>query len=194
MIYNAAVTKSVLSGVVLLLVTSLWGCSGGQADVASSLRVEGVTTGWLDAGIDEYGRNKLVPTISFHLQNVSETSVGSLQLNGVFRRCLRPGTTLHPNDAAVSPADPEAGTCPGEVQEWGSAYLRAVGREGIDPGRETDPFTMQSSLGYTGQQPRLEMLQHREFVDVKVELFVRHGSEQWARLGEHLIERQLLTQ
>ncbi len=53
---------------------------------------------------------------------------------------------------------------------------------------------MESSLGYTGEQSLAEMLQHRDFVDVKIELFVKHRAEQWAKLGEYPIDRQLLTQ
>ena len=87
-----------------------------------------------------------------------------------------------------------AGTCAGEMQEWGSSYVRAVGREGLEPGAATEPFTMESGLGYTGEQARLEILQHRQFVDVKVEVFVKRQSEGWVKLGEHPIDRQLLTQ
>ncbi len=153
-----------------------------------------VTTGWLDVGFDEFGRNKLVPTISFRLENMSSESVRTLQLNGVFRRCLVAPAGQPAPVSEASPADSEAGTCAGEPQVWGSSFVRAVGREGIDPGVATDPFTMDSGLGYTGEQPRIEMLRHKDFVDVKVELFVKHRAEQWVRLGEHRIERQLLTQ
>jgi hypothetical protein len=174
------------------------GClaAGGCAplDVQTALDVTQITTGWLDVGLDDLGRNKIVPTISFRLQNVSEARMRTLQLNGVFRRCLEPTPGQEPAGSEVSPADLEAGTCAGEVQEWGSALVRAVGREGVEPGDAVGPFTMESHLGYTGQQPRDEMLRHRDFVDVKVELFVKHRAEQWAKLGEFQIARQLLTQ
>lgn len=184
---------SILGGVTAALVV-LAGCGGPDVAIDEALSVEDITTGWLDAGIDDFGRNKLVPTISFRLANNSDDSVRTLQLNGVFRRCV----VAYPGQPApvseVSPADPTFGTCPGEMQEWGSSYLRAVGREGLEPGAATEPITMESGLGYTGEQARLSMLQHREFVDVKVELFVKHRAEQWVKLGEHSIERQLLTQ
>ena len=184
---------SLLCGVTAAVVV-LAGCSGSQVDVDEALSVEEVTTGWLDAGIDDFGRNKLVPTISFRLANNSDESVRTLQLNGVFRRCVVAYPGQPEPVSEVSPADLTAGTCPGEMQEWGSSYLRAVGREGLEPGAATEPFTMESGLGYTGEQSRLDMLQHREFVDVKVEVFVKRQAEQWVKLGEHSIERQLLTQ
>lgn len=174
---------------------SVAGCGGGGIDVAATLSVTDVTTGWLDVGLDDLGRTKLVPTISFNLENVSGDNVRTLQLNGVFRRCL-PAQEGQPQPVSeVSPADAESGTCAGEVQEWGNVFLgRAVGRDGLDPGGAAGPFTMESGLGYTGEQPRGEILQHRDFVDVKVELYVKHRADPWARLSEHPIDRQLLTQ
>ena len=158
-----------------------------------ALSIEDLTTGWLDVGLDDDGRNKLVPTISFRLANVSSEQMRTLRLNSVFRRCVvsdeSPRFPLLPGRDPY----PAAGICAGEAQTWGSAYVRAVGRAGLEPGASTRQFTLQSDLGYTGEQPR-QILQHRQFVDVKAELFVKQGAGQWVKLGEHQIERQLLTQ
>ena len=200
MIYNAYMTcrTGVIGGARLALATTMFltlsACWGPPLDIQATLSVEDVTTGWLDEGIDDYGRNKLVPTISFRLANTSGTQIRPLQLNGIFRRCLVAYPGQPEPVSEVSPANPTAGTCAGEMQEWGSSFIRAVGREGLAPRSSTDAFTLKSSLGYTGEQPRLEMLQHRDFVDVKVELFAKHGADQWVRIGEHPIDRQLLTQ
>lgn len=165
-------------------------------DVQGALEVTDITTGWLDAGADGLGRNKLVPTIEFRLRNISEERLRTLQLNGVFRRCLVLYEGQSEPEDPVSPADEMAGTCLAEDQEWGTPpLLRAVGRDGVDPDGALGPFTMESNLGYTGQQETLdEMLAHRDFVDVKVELFVKHRSDQWAKLGEYPIDRRLLAQ
>ena len=180
--------------VVAVLIALPAGC-GERLDVPTSLEVTDVTSGWLDVGLDTLGRTKLVPIISFRLVNISDGPLRTIQLNGVFRRCLAPGMEVPPAEAMVSPASLEAGTCPGEDQEWGNAFLgRAVGREGLEAGAAAGPFTMESGLGYTGEQPRIEMLEHRQFVDVKVELFVRHRSDPWTSLNEYQIDRQLLTQ
>ena len=159
-----------------------------------ALSVEDLTTGWLDVGLDDDGRNKLVPTISFRLANVSSEQVRTLQLNGVFRRCVVSDESLRfpplPGYLGRDPY-PAAGICDGEAQEWGNAYIRAVG---LEPGASTRQFTLQSDLGYTGGEGPRQILQHRQFVDVKAELFVKQGAGQWVKLGEHQIERQLLTQ
>ncbi len=201
MIYNLSmssrsklVSTACLAMVAIMATLTLSACFGPSIDLVAALAVEDVTTGWLDTGLDNNGRNKLVPTISFRLENTSPDQVRTLQLNGIFRRCLVAYAGQPEPVSEVSPADAAAGTCAGEIQEWGSSYIRAVGREGLAPGSFTDAFTLQSGLGYTGEQPRLEMLQHSDFVDVKVELFAKHGADQWVRLGEHPISRQLLTQ
>ena len=179
---------------VAALIAVAAGCGGPSLDPSTTLAVTDVTTGWLDVGFDELGRNKLVPTISFRLENVSQGRIRTLQLSGVFRRCLPvyEGQPMPVSD--VSPPDSDMGTCAGESQEWGNAFVRAVGREGLEPGMGTEQFTMQSGLGYTGEQPRLDMLQHGDFVDAKVELFIKHRADRWVMLNEYQIERQLLTQ
>ena len=160
-------------------------------DMTTALAVTDVITGWLDVGLDDRGRNKLVPAIAFRLRNESDQRLGTLQLNGVFRRCQVLYHGQPEPDNPVSPPDEEAGTCLGEDQEWGSALVRAVGRDGVVPGDNLGPFTMESGLGYTGEQLPAEMLRHRDFVDVKIELFVKHRAEQWAKLSEHQIDRRL---
>jgi hypothetical protein len=143
------------------------GCPGRAVDLSEALEITEVTTGWFDAGIVD-GKNKLVPTISFHLRNAGNRRLGAIQINAIFRRV-------------------------GEEEEWGNAFAPAV-PGGLDPGETAGPVVLRSSLGYTGEQPRAEMLQHGLFHDAQVELFARHRSPAWTRLGEFVIERQLLTQ
>ena len=188
------VRRPARAGLALALSVILSGSACAPLDVRAALDVTDMTTGWLDVGLDELGRNKLVPTVSFRLENISDQRLRTLQLNGVFRRCMVLYAGQPEPEDPVSPADEEAGTCLGEDQEWGSALVRAVGRDGVVPGDGIGPFTMESSLGYTGEQSLAEMLGHRDFVDVKIELFVKHRADQWAKLGEYPIGRQLLTQ
>ena len=81
----------------------------------------------------------------------------------------------------------------GEEEEWGSTFVQVVGVEGLASHAETSTFVLRSDLGYTGEEPRLDMFENRYFVDVGVELFVKHGGAQWVMLSEFPIERQLLT-
>jgi hypothetical protein len=38
------------------------------------------------------------------------------------------------------------------------------------------------------------MLQNKEFVDARVQIFGKHGSRNWVKIGEYTIDRQLLTE
>ena len=53
---------------------------------------------------------------------------------------------------------------------------------------------LRSSLGYTGSQSRIQMLQNKDFVDATVEIFGKHGSRTWVTMGDYQIDRQLLTE
>ena len=143
------------------------GCSP-SIDVPTALEITQVSSGWFDAGLDNLGRNKLVPTVSFRLENATPETVRYLQLNAVFRR-------------------------QNETEEWGNAFVRAVGTDGIDAGRTTEILRLESGRGYTGEQPRAEMLGHRDFVDVTMDLFVKHRGDQWTFLDSVDVDRQLLT-
>jgi hypothetical protein len=76
---------------------------------------------------------------------------------------------------------------------WGEHFGWAVQRDGLPAGEVTSQLVMHSALGYTSDTPRLQMLQNSQFVDAKVELFLRQGSQVWAKLAEYPIQRQLLT-
>ena len=74
-------------------------------------------------------------------------------------------------------------------------FATAIDRDGL-PAHQTTPgyLVLRSNLGYTGTESRLQMLQNKQFVDARVEIFGKHGSRTWQKLGEFTIDRQLLTQ
>jgi hypothetical protein len=138
-------------------------------EVEKALKVTDVHTGWYDAGVVNQIQNKLVPSVSLKLQNVSSAPVASVQIEAVFRRVNEP-------------------------ESWGEHFVRAIGNEPLEPGKTGQDIVLRSNLGYTGDEPRLKMLQHREFVDARVEVFAKHGSRTWQKMGEYTIDRRLLTQ
>src|SRR5258705_9298972 len=110
----------------LLLLPILLACAGcgPTVDLTKGLGLAVVGTGWFDAGIVN-GQSKLVPSVSFRLKNVSNQSLGTLQVNAVFR---------HVN----------------ENDEWGSGFMTVAGSEGLAPGATTQLLMVKSQLGYTG--------------------------------------------
>ena len=144
------------------------GCNRG-VDPVTALEPTDVITGWYDAGLVEGNLNKLVPSISLKLRNTSADAVRSVQINAIFKRV-------------------------NETEMWGEHFGWAIQGQPLPAGGATRDIVLRSGLGYTGEQPRLQMLQNKEFVDAKVEIFLKQGSRVWAKLAEFPIERQLLTQ
>jgi hypothetical protein len=141
---------------------------GPAVDLTKGLQILDVSTGWFDAGLVN-GQNKLVPTISFKLKNISDQKLSVLQVNVLFKRV---------NDPA----------------EWGNGFITVVGSSGLAAGATTDTLTIKSNLGYTGSdQTRQEMLTNTHFVDARVEFFAKYGSVQWVKLGEFPVTRTLIT-
>jgi hypothetical protein len=151
---------------LLLAFVSSIGC-GPTVDLTKGLQVGILDSGWFDAGIVN-GQNKLVPSVTFTLKNISDQKLVTMQVNALFRRV-------------------------NENEEWGSGFKTVVGSEGLPTGATTPPITVRSQLGYTGSdQSRQEMLQNSHFVDAKVQLFCKYAATQWVLVGTYPIKRQLL--
>jgi predicted transglutaminase-like cysteine proteinase len=154
---------------VIVLATIASISCGASTDAVAALEPLDVVTGWFDDGILENGKNKLVPSVSMKLRNKSDKELKSVQINAIFRRV-------------------------GEQEMWGEYFGWAIPRSApLVPGAETRMLVMRSTLGYTGDQPRMQMLQNREFVDAKVEIYLKQGSKVLAKLAEYPIQRQLIT-
>ena len=162
--YNSAMLARLTVCLCILLLVA--GCR--SREVEKDLSLTDIHTGWYDLGVVD-GQNKLVPSITLRLQNVSTEAISRVQLNAVFRRV-------------------------GEAEEWDAHFVRGIGPDGLEPGAKGGELVLRSERGYTGSQSRLQMLQNKEFVDARVEIFGKHGSRNWVKIGEYTIDRQLLTE
>jgi hypothetical protein len=143
-----------------------WAVAGVQGiDLTDGVQVDVVSTGWSDTG-PVGGQNKLVPSVSLTLRNVSSQPLSALQLNAVFRRINDP-------------------------REWGDAFRGTIARDGLPPGAATGTIVIRSPRGYTGPDPVADMLRNSHFVDTRVTVFGKQGSSPWTLLGEYPIGRQL---
>jgi hypothetical protein len=154
------------AGLVLAALLSI--SCGASEEAVAALEPLDVVTGWFDDGIVAGGKNKLVPSVTLKLRNKTDQPIRSIQINAIFRRV-------------------------GEQEMWGEYFGWAVPRTPLPAGAATNTLVMRSALGYTGEQPRMQMLQNKEFVDAKVEIFLKRGSQVWAKLAEFPVARQLLT-
>jgi hypothetical protein len=148
--------------VVTMLVTA---ACGKPVDMTQAIQVDVATSGWRVAGVVD-GKNKIVPSVSLTLKNVSGQTINALQTNAVFRL------------ASTN-------------SEIGADFRPISGSGGLPAAASTEKITLKSSLGYTGTDPVEELLNNSKFSDAKVEVFVKAGSGQWTRLGEFPIARQL---
>jgi hypothetical protein len=155
-------------GLVGLLTLVLAGCSAANVDVAATIKVGQVTTGWFDAGIVN-GKNKLVPSATFSVTNAGTETLSGLQIYSVFRFV-------------------------GETEELGSSLVVLRGKDALGPSGTSKPITVRANWGATGEQPRAQMLANAHFQDANVEIFAKFGSAPFVKIGEAKIVRQLLTQ
>jgi len=153
--------------VILVSLTALAGCGAPTIDVAAVIKVNNLTTGWFDVGIVN-GENKLVPSASFTVSNTGPTALGALQVFSVFR--------FHD-----------------EEQELGSALVMLRGQDALGPSAVSKPITVRGNWGFTGMQPRAQMLAHKDFKDARVQIFAKYGAGQFVKLTESAVKRQLLT-
>jgi hypothetical protein len=152
---------------VLSAIAAAFAASCASPGSVSQLEFTDVSTGYFDEGVVD-GQNKLVPSLSFKLHNKSGEPVSSVQLNVQFLRAGDDG----PKDEVLT---------------------RAIDASGLQPQQATAPIVVRAKVGYTGQQARADMLQHREFVDMRARVFGKAGSAQWTQIAEFPIERKLLT-
>ncbi len=151
---------------VLLVLAMVNASSCGEpVDVAKAVHVKAVSTGWFAAG-GVAGKNKIVPALSFQLNNVSGQALPALQVNAVFRRA-------------------------GTNEEIGAEFRPVSESGGLATGATTETITLKAGLGYTGTDPHEALLRNSQFIDARVDLFAKYGSAQWTRVGEYPIVRQL---
>jgi hypothetical protein len=158
--------RALLTAVIASAVVFTAAC--GSTGNIQDLELQDVSSGYFDEGVVN-GENKIVPSVTFKLRNKGGAAVSTVQTNAIFQI-----------DGADGPMD--------------EVLTRAIGTDGLAPQQSTNNLTVRSKIGYTGQQPRAEMLTNSSFKDVRVRIFGKSGSGTWTLLGESVIERKILTQ
>ncbi|MCK7518672.1 MAG: hypothetical protein MZV64_13595 [Ignavibacteriales bacterium] len=152
----------------LVLSLGAAGCSAPDVDLAKVVKVGDITTGWFDVGIVD-GQNKLVPTAIVHRHQ-------------------------HGHRDAERP--PGLHRVPVHRRDRGTRDRRLVmlrGAEALGPSATSKPITVRANWGFSGLQPRAQMLMHSQFKDARAEIFVKFGAKPFVKIGEAQIARQLLT-
>jgi len=154
---------------IVLLAVLAAACSK-PVDLKQTLTVADVSAGYFDAGIVD-GRNKLVPSVTLKLRKSIDDDLRPLALNVAFKRLAGEG---------------------GAEEDFDESFIQGV----TFNGNETAPITVRPKAGYTGDPPqsRADMLKNRQFRDMRVHVFAKHGSAQWVEIGTIDLPRQLIVQ
>jgi hypothetical protein len=143
-----------------------------SVDFKKALQVTDVSGGWYDSGIVD-GKNKLVPTVSFRVRKPADVRLRSISLNVHFKRIV----------------DPSKPGLDGE-EEADEVFLQTVD---FPDGTQTALLPVRAPTGFTGEQPRAEMLQHSQFKDFRARVFAKQSSTTWVELLTYDIPRTVLT-
>ncbi len=162
-----AVRRAVTAAGVLW-VLSYTAAGHAPVNLAATLHVDHVSSGWLD-GSAAPGRTRVVPAVTFDIKNVSDAPLGPVQLNVVFRRTS-------------------------DAHDWSDVFRRAATRrQPLAPGAGTATMSIESAAGYTGDESGDRLLQHAQFVDATATIYARQGSEEWTSLGSYPVQRVLIA-
>jgi hypothetical protein len=155
------------AGVLLaaFVIASSAACSAGP-DLATSLKVVPTLTGYYDDSPAPDGQNRLLPSITFQLENLSDQPISNVDLVLLFW--------------------PE-----GRDAELDSKQIRGIGSTALEPHATSESITVRSSLGYTSPHARAEFFTHSQFVDLKIRFFAKKRGRN-IPLGEVMVERRLL--
>ena len=134
-------------------------------DPAKELAVSGVETYWI-VDSPQQGQNYISPAVRFRLKNVSSHTIGSVQARARF------------------PA-PDQREAWGSIQEQVSTWSRP-----FEPGKDSI-VTVRSAGRYHSAADPQDMLRSPAFKDPKVEVYVRIGSSNWAKMAEATVERRI---
>ena len=148
------------------------GCT--SRDVTKDLQVVEVRSGWYDLGVviaegPDKGKNKLVPSVSLKLKNVSQQAISGVQLDAVFRSI--PAEKVIDEHFAVG----------------------IDSRVSLEPGATTGAIVLRAKWGFVGEETRSLMLQNSNFVDARVTILGRHGRRNWAQMAAVPIDRRLVS-
>jgi hypothetical protein len=153
--------------VAILALASMSGC-GPSIDIKQAVQITDVSGGWFDAGIKD-GKNKLTPSVTFRVKKSIDESINPLALNLAFKKITPQGE-----------------------QDFDDFYVQSVT---FTEGNQSAPLTVRTETGYTADPPqtRAQMLQHKEFQDLRVVFFAKHSSSNWVELARYDIPRKLLA-
>jgi len=151
----------------LLLVVGATACD--QVDLKTAFEITELSSGYHDAGVTAVGDNKLVPSISFRLKNLTAEPIRSVDMLIIF-----------------------VGVEFEQSKELDEVLITAINSDGIAAEASSEMVVVRSKQGFAlQQQARSELFNHRLFRDVTAKLFLKRGGS-IVPFGEYTIDRRVL--
>ena len=139
---------------------------GSGPDLAATLDVTDVKTGWYDAGVAD-GKARMVPSITFRLHNKGKEAVNTVQLMVSFWRVGTDGA-------------------------WDEVLTTGIGHAALDPGASTDPIIVRPKVAYTLEGARADLFTHHLFLDTTAKVFVQRSGA-IVPMGQYPLERKIIS-
>lgn len=166
---NVRRLHAVVARLSVACLLALVGAGCAPVDLKASLEISELSSGYYDAGVTDLGANKLVPSVSFKIKNISGEPINAVNLIVFFW-----GTEFE------------------EPKELDEVLVTGINSTGIGPGESTDTIVVRSKQGFAlEQQARSELFNHRSFRDVTAKVFMRRDGR-IVPFGEYTIDRRIL--
>ncbi len=155
--------RATLTALSLAVAGLLGGCR--SHDPAKELAISGIETYWI-VDSPQQGQNFIAPAVRFHLRNLGKEPLGAVDARARF------------------PA-------PGQEEPWGSIQqVVSTWSRPLLPGHDA-VVTVRSVGRYHAAAAPEDLLRSPGFRDPRVEIFVRIGASNWAKLGEAEVTRRI---
>ena len=153
----------ILLGICWLIAGS---ACGPQPNLATDLKLVPTLSGYYDDGITPAKLNRILPSITFELQNTGQLPITNVDLVVAFWEVGADG-------------------------ELDSKQIRGISGEALQPGAKSEAITVRSSVGYTHEGPRADMFINSNFKGFIVKVFANRSGKT-TKLGEFPIDARLL--
>ena len=138
---------------------------GPEVDLAKSVQIVDVQTGYYDMGVIN-GKTKMVPQAIVHVKNVSDAALPGFQMSASYW---------------VAGDD-------GMKDEM--LVTHAVAKD-LAPGATSDAIVLRANFGFTLEVPRAEAFQNSQFRDFTIKIFGKVGGR-IAKLGEVKVDQKIV--
>jgi hypothetical protein len=156
---------SVVAAAGLAVLSLTAAACGPEVDLAKSVEIVDVQSGYYDMGIID-GKTKIVPQAIVHIKNVGTAPLPGFQISASYWRVGDDGMS----DETIG---------------------QELVASGLAPGATSDAIVLRGNVGYTLDVSRAEAFQNSMFRDFTIKVFGKVGGRM-AKLGELNVDQKIV--